>query len=152
MNNYLRLARYTVLGVSYRLNYRIDSKFQKDCSIRQSGIYFFLCYIHNPKIFLTMFKTIFEYPDPNVTSDSKGFIVKGNIKAIDQPSSSSSDQSSSNRTTTDTMGAFMKPTERWTNIFRSSRFDVQYRKYAPICDPKWATKEDGFPTDITNLD
>ena len=84
-NNYLRLARYTVLGVSYRLNYRIDSEFQKDCSIRQSGIYFFLCYIHNPKIFLTMFETIFEYPDPNVTSDSKGFIVKGNIKQSINP-------------------------------------------------------------------
>jgi len=50
--------------------------------------------------------------------------VKGNVKAIHQPSSSSSNQSSSNRTTTDTIGAFMIPTERWTNIFHSSRFDV----------------------------
>jgi len=49
---------------------------------------------------------------------------KQSIKAIHQPSSSSSNQSSSNRTTTDTIGAFMIPTERWTNIFHSSRFDV----------------------------
>jgi len=38
--------------------------------------------------------------------------VKGNVTAIHQPYSSSSNQSSSNRTTTDTIGAFMITTER----------------------------------------
>jgi hypothetical protein len=111
-NNYLKLARYTVLGCFYRLNYRIDSEFQKDCCTRQSGIFFFLCYIHNPKIFLTIFETILEYLHPSVISDSKGFTVKGNVTAIHQPSSSSSNPSSCNRTTTETIDAFMIPTER----------------------------------------
>ena len=113
-NNYLKLARYTVLGASFRRIAALDKvaysfSFATFIILRYSLLYS---------------KQYFEYPHPSVISDSKGFTVKGNVKAIYQPSSSSSNQSSSNRTTTDTIGAFMIPTERWTNIFHSSRFDV----------------------------
>lgn len=69
----------------------------------------------------------FGYSDPNAGSESKGFVMRGNIKVIDQPSGSSSNPSSANGTTPDTIGAFMIPVrmmDKYVSDFKSHGFNV----------------------------
>jgi len=70
---------------------------------------------------------ILGYSDPNADSESKGFVMRGNIRVIDQPSSSSSGLSSTNGTTPDTIGAFMIPKrtmEKYISDFKSHGFNI----------------------------
>lgn len=82
-------------------------------------------------------KQYFEYPHPSVISDSKGFTVKGNVKAIYQPSSSSSNQSSSNRTTTDTMDKYISQLQiRCFNIDSMHQFASLRGRQKRTCSQK----------------
>lgn len=69
----------------------------------------------------------FGYSDPNADSESKGFVMRGNIRVLDQPTSSSSGLSSTNGTTPDTIGAFMIPkksVDKYISDFKSHGFNI----------------------------
>jgi hypothetical protein len=69
----------------------------------------------------------FAYSDPNADSESKGFVMRGNIRVIDQTSGSSSASSSTNGTNPDTIGAFMIPKrsmDKYISDFKSHGFNI----------------------------
>lgn len=65
----------------------------------------------------------FAYSDPNADSESKGFVMRGNIRVIDKASGSST----TNGTTPDTIGAFMIPKrsmDKYISDFKSHGFNI----------------------------
>jgi hypothetical protein len=65
----------------------------------------------------------FNYSDPNVSSDSKGYVMSGTIKVINQPSS----LSVNGRKAIDTVGAYILPAktvDKYISDFKSHGFSI----------------------------